>query len=68
MKYIAKNRVQRINAIANFLSTAPYDIVCLQELFVSSDFEIIRTSVSNHLPFVKLFHGYVASELVLLVF
>jgi len=57
LKYVSKNRVKRINAIASFLSTAPYDIVCLQELFVSRDFETILASVSNHLPFVKLFHG-----------
>lgn len=60
LKYISKNRVDRINAIAEFLSTAPCDIICLQELFVSRDFETIRASVSKHLPFFKLFHGYVS--------
>ncbi len=64
LKYISKHRVKRISVIANFLSTAHYDIVSLQGLFVSSDFEIILgASVSNHFPFVKLFHGYVVSEL-----
>lgn len=58
LKYVSKDRVIRINAIANLLATASYDIVCLQELFVSQDFETIRAALSNTLPFVKLFHGY----------
>ncbi|KJA22419.1 hypothetical protein HYPSUDRAFT_87445 [Hypholoma sublateritium FD-334 SS-4] len=57
LKYVSKDRVTRINAIANLLATASYDIVCLQELFVSQDFETIRAALSNSLPFVKLFHG-----------
>ena len=64
LKYISKNRVKRINAIASFLSTAPYNIVCLQELFVARDFGTVRASLSDHLPFVKLFHGCVALELM----
>ena len=64
LKYVSKNRVKRINAIASFLSTEPYDIVCLQEIFVSSDFDKLRASMSNHLPFVKVFHGCAVLELV----
>ncbi|KAH6917592.1 inositol phosphophingolipids phospholipase C [Coprinopsis sp. MPI-PUGE-AT-0042] len=57
LKYITTQREERINAIASFLSSSPYDIVCLQELFVERDFEVIRQAVSNNLPFYKQFHG-----------
>ncbi|KAJ7117246.1 inositol phosphophingolipids phospholipase C [Mycena crocata] len=57
LKYVSKNRVQRMSAIAAFLLASPYDIVCLQELFISEDFETIRASLSDHLSFAKLFNG-----------
>ncbi|KAK1217395.1 phospholipase C type enzyme [Marasmius sp. AFHP31] len=57
LKYVSKNRAERVRAIANFLSTVSYDLVCLQELWVRQDFETICASVSHNLPFVKLFHS-----------
>ncbi|KAL0066444.1 phospholipase C type enzyme [Marasmius tenuissimus] len=57
LKYVSRNRVERVHAIADFLSTASYDLVCLQELWARQDFETICASVSHRLPFVKLFHS-----------
>lgn len=56
MKYVSKDRSDRIFAITNFLSQAQYDVVALQELWVYSDYELVRTSVSKRLPYSKFFY------------
>ncbi|KAI0030188.1 inositol phosphophingolipids phospholipase C [Vararia minispora EC-137] len=56
LKYVSKNRAQRIQAIAHSLSTSSYDIVCLQEVWVRDDFEHIRVAVSSRLLYDKIFH------------
>jgi len=66
LKYVSKDRIERIGAIASFLSRSSHDIVCLQELWVQADFETVRVSVSSHLPFFKIFHsGAVGAGLVI---
>jgi hypothetical protein len=59
LKYVAKDRVSRITAIANALSKSDYDLVTLQELWVSSDYSIVRKSVQEKLPYSKYFYRYV---------
>lgn len=59
LKYVSMDRTKRISAIASFLSSAPYGIVCLQELWVQAD-QTMCLSVSSQLPFVRLFHRYVS--------
>ncbi|KAI0320069.1 inositol phosphophingolipids phospholipase C [Amylostereum chailletii] len=57
LKYVSKDRSDRVLAIADFLATAPYDIVALQELWVYADYEIVRASVMRYLPFAKFFYS-----------
>ncbi|KAL5495133.1 ISC1 [Sanghuangporus weigelae] len=57
LKYVAKDRKERIRAIASSLAQSDYDIVALQELWVFSDYEYIRTSVDKRLPHAKFFYS-----------
>ncbi|KAK0465447.1 inositol phosphophingolipids phospholipase C [Desarmillaria tabescens] len=57
LKYVSKNRVERIRAIASELSNADYDIITLQELWVFSDYVHVRESVSKRLPHSKFFYS-----------
>ncbi|TFK56863.1 DNase I-like protein [Heliocybe sulcata] len=57
LKYVAKNRVERIAGIADVLSASDYDIVCLQEVWVSADYNLIRRSVAGRLPYAKYFYS-----------
>jgi len=57
LKYVSKNRVERISAIADFLSSSHYDIICLQELWVFKDYELVRASVSRYQPYSKFFYS-----------
>jgi len=56
LAFISKDRPVRINAIAEYLSTADYDIVCLQELWIYKDYERVRDIVSHNLPCSRFFH------------
>lgn len=56
LKYVSKYRRERIAAIAEQLAASNYDIVGLQELWVSADYQLIQNKVSKQLPFSKLFH------------
>ncbi|OCF30492.1 inositol phosphorylsphingolipid-phospholipase C [Kwoniella heveanensis BCC8398] len=53
---ISKDRQTRIRAIAEYLASSSYDIVCLQELWVYKDFEVVREHVRRNLPFSRFFH------------
>ncbi|KAJ3807299.1 inositol phosphophingolipids phospholipase C [Lentinula lateritia] len=58
LKFVSKNRRDRVVAIANELSrTEEYDIVTLQELWVYTDFEYVRESVASYLPYAKFFYS-----------
>ncbi|KAL4241774.1 neutral sphingomyelinase family protein [Abortiporus biennis] len=57
LKYIAKHRTERVNAIASFLAASDYDIVTLQELWVFADYERVRAAVSKCLPYSKFFYS-----------
>jgi len=59
LNIVSKYRKERIAAIAQALSDSSYDIVALQELWVYSDYELIKARVVNKLPHAKFFHGYV---------
>jgi sphingomyelin phosphodiesterase 2 len=56
LKYVSKHRSERIRAIAQFLEDAPFDIVTLQELWVYADYDIVRSRISQYLPFSKFFY------------
>ena len=60
---VSKYRKERVAAIAQVLSDSSYDIVALQELWVYSDYELVKAKVVNRFPYAKFFHGYVYSAL-----
>ena len=55
LKAVSKHRSQRISAIAQELANSDHDIICLQEVWVHADYELIRAHVSKRLPYAK-FH------------
>ncbi|KAF5312442.1 hypothetical protein D9619_002631 [Psilocybe cf. subviscida] len=57
LKYVSKNLDERIEAIAHQLSTATYDIIALQELWVFAHYERVRNRVSKNLPHSKFFYS-----------
>ncbi|ORY29503.1 inositol phosphorylsphingolipid-phospholipase C [Naematelia encephala] len=56
LKFISSDRPVRIKAIAEYLASSSYDIVCLQELWIYKDYEIIKGEVQQNLPFSRFFH------------
>ena len=40
---VSKDRVSRFRAIAQYLADSVYDIVCLQEVWCSSDYKTIMS-------------------------
>ncbi|KAG6845368.1 hypothetical protein H0H87_010477 [Tephrocybe sp. NHM501043] len=57
LKYVSKNRKERIEALAIELSRSTYDIVALQELWVFADYEKVQERVSSILPHSKFFYS-----------
>ncbi|KAG6830901.1 hypothetical protein H0H92_014052 [Tricholoma furcatifolium] len=57
LKYVAKNRKERIDAIANQLSQSNYDVIALQELWVYADYEKVQERLSSILPHSKFFYS-----------
>ncbi|KAF8497330.1 DNase I-like protein [Hysterangium stoloniferum] len=57
LKYVAKNRRERIYAISEQLAASNYDIIGLQELWVFSDFQLVRNRLAKKLPFSKYFYS-----------
>lgn len=53
----ARKRGQRIAGIVRYLQENNYDIVFLQEVWVTSDFELIRNETSNIYRFAHLFRS-----------
>ncbi|XP_012285922.1 putative neutral sphingomyelinase [Orussus abietinus] len=55
--YVSKNWIARLQAIIDKLTTDEYDIVCLQEIWSSKDFEIVQAKVKDHLPHAHYFYS-----------
>ncbi|KIR72821.1 inositol phosphorylsphingolipid-phospholipase C [Cryptococcus deuterogattii CA1014] len=53
---VSKDRRTRIQAIAEYLASSSYDIVCLQELWIYKNYEVVREEVQGNLPFSRFFH------------
>jgi sphingomyelin phosphodiesterase 2 len=53
---VAKNRGERILAIAGELAKFDHDIIALQEIWVFTDYEYIKECVSKRLPHAKFFY------------
>ncbi|CAL8085745.1 unnamed protein product [Orchesella dallaii] len=52
---VSKNRIPRINAIADELASGKYDFVFLQEVWTTKDFERIQLRTSSVLPYSHYF-------------
>ncbi|KAJ7070774.1 inositol phosphophingolipids phospholipase C [Mycena amicta] len=66
LKYVAKNRTDRVKAIANELTRLDHDIVALQEIWVFADYQHVRESLLKRLPYSKFFYsGALGSGLAL---
>ncbi|KAF7303227.1 Endo/exonuclease/phosphatase domain-containing protein [Mycena kentingensis (nom. inval.)] len=65
LKYVAKNRTERVHAIAEELARLHHDIIALQEIWVFADYEHVRDSLKR-LPYSKFFYsGALGSGLAL---
>lgn len=53
---VSKNRKERIEAIANYLSQAPHNIVCLQEVWSEKDYLFLKEQLQANLPFSHYFY------------
>nr|CAD7199722.1 unnamed protein product [Timema douglasi] len=58
---VSKNRAERMKAIAEELSRAEYEVVCLQEVWMQRDYKQISRRCSAVLPHSHYFHRYTAS-------
>ncbi|XP_045763706.1 putative neutral sphingomyelinase [Maniola jurtina] len=54
---ISKNRKERIEAIADYLSKAPHNIVCLQEVWSEKDYLYLKEHLRINLPFSHYFYS-----------
>lgn len=59
---VSKHRVERMTAIANYLSTSDYDFVFLQEVWTHEDFKRIRRKTKHNLPFGHYFYSGVTGS------
>lgn len=59
---VSKHRVERMTAIANYLSTSDYDFVFLQEVWTLEDFKRIRRKAKHNLPFGHYFYSGVTGS------
>ncbi|KAJ3658126.1 hypothetical protein Zmor_009884 [Zophobas morio] len=59
---VSRNRSQRMQAIAEMLATSHYDVVCLQEIWLNSDYELIKHKVSGVLPYSHYFYSGVTGS------
>nr|XP_027198712.1 uncharacterized protein LOC113792949 [Dermatophagoides pteronyssinus] len=57
LRYVSDHRQVRIKLIAQHLVEQDYDIVFLQEVWIQSDFEYIRTKTKSKFRFAHMFHN-----------
>lgn len=57
LRYFSQHRKLRIKLIAQHLSEHDYDIVFLQEVWIQSDFEYIRTKTKSIYTFAHMFNN-----------
>jgi sphingomyelin phosphodiesterase 2 len=56
LKFVSKNRDERIKGIADFVARSNHDIIALQELWVFADYEKVRAAVQHRLSHAKFFY------------
>lgn len=57
---VSKYRQQRIKAIISKLSNSDADVVCLQELWLDSDYKLVERNLKNVYPYTKYFYSLVS--------
>lgn len=60
---VSKDRKLRMHSIAEVLVKNYYDIVCLQEVWSDSDFNMIKEKVSGVLPYSHYFYRQVKNSI-----
>lgn len=55
LKYVAKDRLERFKAIAEFVNRSDYDVVFMQELWLDSDFADMADRVKGKFPHAHFF-------------
>nr|XP_034195527.1 putative neutral sphingomyelinase [Osmia lignaria] len=60
--YVAKDRKARMAAIAEKFATENYDVICLQEVWSSDDFKMMKAKTQERLPYSHYFHSGVAGS------
>nr|CAG8466628.1 8362_t:CDS:2 [Entrophospora candida] len=67
LKFISKKLQQRMEAIADKLSQSDYEIVCLQEVWVYDNYELICNKTRKRFPYSRFYSsGVFGSGLVVL--
>jgi hypothetical protein len=56
LAFISKERAPRLAALGAILARGDYDIVCLQELWIYSEYEQLRQNIQGAYPFSRFFH------------
>ncbi|TFK26641.1 inositol phosphorylsphingolipid-phospholipase C [Coprinopsis marcescibilis] len=57
LKYVAKNREERVEAIAHELASGDHDVIALQEIWVYSDYERVKERLASRLPYAKFYYS-----------
>ncbi|XP_076179205.1 putative neutral sphingomyelinase [Ptiloglossa arizonensis] len=55
--YVSKNRKDRMEAITMKFATENYDIICLQEVWSTQDFEMMKSKMQEQLPYSHYFYS-----------
>lgn len=64
---VSKNRKARMRAIAEALASSPFDVVCLQEVWTNTDYNLIKGKLSGVFPYAHYFYsGVVGSGICIL--
>jgi len=56
LAFVTKDRPARLAAIAAYLAQAPYDVVCLQEIWIHKEFEAMRDDIRGNYTYSRFFH------------
>ncbi|KAF9454210.1 inositol phosphophingolipids phospholipase C [Macrolepiota fuliginosa MF-IS2] len=57
LKFVSKNRSERISAIVDSIARSSHDIIALQEIWVYADYEKVAAAVQHRLPHAKFFYS-----------
>ncbi|KAF7281813.1 neutral sphingomyelinase [Rhynchophorus ferrugineus] len=59
---VSKDRKPRMHAIADLLASSQFDVVCLQEVWTDSDYNLIREKCKEVLPYSHYFYSGVTGS------